>query len=157
MRLLTLGAVGVRWPFMLPSTTALKCRSVVNKSNWHRCRSPKPPRPRVEIGLQDYRDVDDGPYDAISSTGMPEHVGLTRLPLYADKVRGLLSPAGSRNWRRFSPRWATCRLTYALKSNASAVDRSRASGEPTLSCLHSPAEAGAAGVPQALLQRATAC
>ncbi|HLH28814.1 MAG TPA: cyclopropane-fatty-acyl-phospholipid synthase family protein, partial [Acidimicrobiales bacterium] len=30
---------------------------------------------RVEIRLQDYRDLDDGPYDAISSIGMFEHVG----------------------------------------------------------------------------------
>ena len=26
---------------------------------------------RVQIRLQDYRDVDDGPYDAISSSGCP--------------------------------------------------------------------------------------
>ena len=37
---------------------------------------------RVEIRLQDYRDVDDGPYDAISSIGMFEHVGLERLDEY---------------------------------------------------------------------------
>ncbi len=30
---------------------------------------------RVEIRVQDYRDVTDGPYDAISSIGMAEHVG----------------------------------------------------------------------------------
>src|SRR4051794_4792406 len=30
---------------------------------------------RVEIRVQDYRDVADGPYDAISSIGMAEHVG----------------------------------------------------------------------------------
>ncbi len=30
---------------------------------------------RVEIRLQDYRDVRDGPFDAISSIGMFEHVG----------------------------------------------------------------------------------
>lgn len=29
---------------------------------------------RVEIRVQDYRDVADGPYDAISSIGMAEHV-----------------------------------------------------------------------------------
>ena len=32
---------------------------------------------RVEIRCQDYRDIDDGPYDAISSIGMFEHVGWT--------------------------------------------------------------------------------
>ena len=31
----------------------------------------------VEIRLQDYRDVNDGPYDAICSVGMSEHVGST--------------------------------------------------------------------------------
>ncbi len=30
---------------------------------------------QVEIRIQDYRDIDDGPYDAISSIGMSEHVG----------------------------------------------------------------------------------
>lgn len=28
---------------------------------------------RVEIRVQDYRDVQDGPYDAIASIGMAEH------------------------------------------------------------------------------------
>jgi cyclopropane-fatty-acyl-phospholipid synthase len=32
---------------------------------------------RIEIRVQDYRDVADGPYDAISSIGMSEHVGAT--------------------------------------------------------------------------------
>jgi cyclopropane-fatty-acyl-phospholipid synthase len=35
---------------------------------------------RVEIRVQDYRDVDDGPYDAIASIGMAEHVGQAMLP-----------------------------------------------------------------------------
>ncbi|MEU8242982.1 cyclopropane-fatty-acyl-phospholipid synthase family protein [Actinoplanes missouriensis] len=30
---------------------------------------------QVEIRVQDYRDLDDGPFDAISSVGMAEHVG----------------------------------------------------------------------------------
>lgn len=37
---------------------------------------------RVEIRVQDERDVDDGPYDAIASIGMFEHVGATRLGQY---------------------------------------------------------------------------
>ena len=49
---------------------------------------------RVEIRLQDYRDVDDGPYDAISSIGMSEHVGLSQLPTYANILHGLLTPGG---------------------------------------------------------------
>ncbi|HEX2851073.1 MAG TPA: class I SAM-dependent methyltransferase [Acidimicrobiales bacterium] len=48
----------------------------------------------VEIRLQDYRDIDDGPYDAISSIGMFEHVGLERLGEYFDKLRVLVRPQG---------------------------------------------------------------
>jgi cyclopropane-fatty-acyl-phospholipid synthase len=49
---------------------------------------------RVEIRLQDYRDVDDGPYDAISSIGMFEHVGLAQLDMYFDRLFALLRPEG---------------------------------------------------------------
>jgi cyclopropane-fatty-acyl-phospholipid synthase len=49
---------------------------------------------RIEIRLQDYRDVDDGPYDAISSIGMFEHVGIAQLERYFSKLRDLLRPAG---------------------------------------------------------------
>lgn len=49
---------------------------------------------RVDIRLQDYRDIDDGPYDAISSIGMSEHVGLANMGLYAKKLHGLLRPGG---------------------------------------------------------------
>jgi cyclopropane-fatty-acyl-phospholipid synthase len=49
---------------------------------------------RVEIRLQDYRDVHDGPYDAISSIGMFEHVGVSQLGRYFDVLRGLLTPGG---------------------------------------------------------------
>jgi len=48
----------------------------------------------VEIRVQDYRDVADGPYDAISSIGMAEHVGAAMLPTYAACLFGLLRPAG---------------------------------------------------------------
>ncbi len=48
----------------------------------------------VEIRLQDYRDVDDGPFDAISSIGMFEHVGLPRLGTYFTQVSELLVPEG---------------------------------------------------------------
>jgi cyclopropane-fatty-acyl-phospholipid synthase len=48
----------------------------------------------VEIRVQDYRDVDDGPYDAISSIGMFEHVGLARLGEYFDRLYSLLRPQG---------------------------------------------------------------
>ncbi len=48
----------------------------------------------VEIRVQDYRDVRDGPYDAISSIGMAEHVGQSMLPTYAKALYDLLKPEG---------------------------------------------------------------
>ncbi|MFF5440633.1 class I SAM-dependent methyltransferase [Streptomyces achromogenes] len=49
---------------------------------------------RVEIRVQDYRDVVDGPYDAISSIGMAEHVGAERYLEYARQLYALLRPGG---------------------------------------------------------------
>jgi cyclopropane-fatty-acyl-phospholipid synthase len=49
---------------------------------------------RVEIRVQDYREVADGPYDAISSIGMAEHVGTVRYREYAERLYGLLRPGG---------------------------------------------------------------
>ncbi|MYQ47879.1 methyltransferase domain-containing protein [Streptomyces sp. SID4985] len=49
---------------------------------------------RVEIRVQDYRDVRDGPYDAISSIGMAEHVGADRYLEYASDLHALLKPGG---------------------------------------------------------------
>ncbi|WJV48253.1 SAM-dependent methyltransferase [Streptomyces flavofungini] len=49
---------------------------------------------RVEIRVQDYRDVRDGPYDAISSIGMAEHVGAERYLDYAGDLYALLKPGG---------------------------------------------------------------
>jgi cyclopropane-fatty-acyl-phospholipid synthase len=49
---------------------------------------------RVAIRLQDYREVDDGPYDAISSIGMFEHVGAARLDEYFADLHRLLVPRG---------------------------------------------------------------
>lgn len=49
---------------------------------------------RIEIRVQDYRDVRDGPYDAISSIGMAEHVGSVRYREYADDLYALLKPGG---------------------------------------------------------------
>jgi cyclopropane-fatty-acyl-phospholipid synthase len=48
----------------------------------------------VEIRLQDYRDVDDGPYDAVSSIGMFEHVGFKQLHAYFGRLFQLLRPEG---------------------------------------------------------------
>ncbi|TQJ74537.1 cyclopropane-fatty-acyl-phospholipid synthase family protein [Streptomyces sp. SLBN-31] len=49
---------------------------------------------RVEIRVQDYRDVADGPYDAVSSIGMAEHVGADRYLEYAENLHRLLRPGG---------------------------------------------------------------
>jgi cyclopropane-fatty-acyl-phospholipid synthase len=49
---------------------------------------------RVEIRVQDYRDVDDGPFDAISSIGMSEHVGREQISRYVSQLHGLLRPGG---------------------------------------------------------------
>ncbi|EWT00400.1 cyclopropane-fatty-acyl-phospholipid synthase [Intrasporangium oryzae NRRL B-24470] len=49
---------------------------------------------RVEIRVQDYREVDDGPFDAIASIGMAEHVGRTMLPTYTSRLHMLLKPGG---------------------------------------------------------------
>jgi cyclopropane-fatty-acyl-phospholipid synthase len=48
----------------------------------------------AEIRVQDYRLVDDGPYDAVSSIGMSEHVGEASLPGYFSKLHALLRPGG---------------------------------------------------------------
>ncbi len=48
----------------------------------------------VEIRYGDYRDVTDGPYDAISSIGMFEHVGLSELDGYFRRCYSLLRPEG---------------------------------------------------------------
>ena len=49
---------------------------------------------QVEIQVQDYRDVTDGPYDAIASIGMAEHVGGSQLEQYAAHLHTLLAPGG---------------------------------------------------------------
>ncbi|WP_159619784.1 SAM-dependent methyltransferase [Arthrobacter zhaoguopingii] len=49
---------------------------------------------RVDIRVQDYRDVTDGPFDAISSIGMAEHVGREQIVNYASHLFGLLCPGG---------------------------------------------------------------
>ncbi len=48
---------------------------------------------RVEVRLQDYRDV-TGEFDRITSVGMFEHVGLKHLSAYFGKIRELLAPDG---------------------------------------------------------------
>lgn len=49
---------------------------------------------QIEIRLQDYRAVPDGPYDAVSSVGMAEHVGKKQLATYASALHALIVPGG---------------------------------------------------------------
>ncbi len=49
---------------------------------------------QVEIRVQDYRDVRDGPFDGVASVGMFEHVGSSKRAEYFDAMRGLLGPRG---------------------------------------------------------------
>ena len=48
----------------------------------------------VEFRVQDYRDVNDGPFDAISSIGMSEHVGRRALGAYSQHLFDRLRPGG---------------------------------------------------------------
>ncbi len=49
---------------------------------------------RADLRLQDYRDIDDGPYDAICSIEMIEAVGQEYWPTYFQAVQRLLKPGG---------------------------------------------------------------
>jgi cyclopropane-fatty-acyl-phospholipid synthase len=49
---------------------------------------------RVEIRLQDYRELAGERFDAISSIGMFEHVGEARMAQYFETLRSLLGPTG---------------------------------------------------------------
>ncbi len=49
---------------------------------------------RCEVRVQDYREVDDGPYDKVASVGMYEHVGAARLDQYMRRLRELARPGG---------------------------------------------------------------
>jgi len=49
---------------------------------------------QVDLRLQDYRDIDDGPYDAICSIEMVEAVGREYWPTYFQSIHRLLKPGG---------------------------------------------------------------
>ena len=49
---------------------------------------------RIEIRVQDYRATDDGPFDAVSSIGMVEHVGSSQIDVYARRLARLVKPGG---------------------------------------------------------------
>jgi cyclopropane-fatty-acyl-phospholipid synthase len=49
---------------------------------------------RAEVLIQDYRDTAGGPYDAIASLEMGEHVGADRYPAFCAALHRLLRPGG---------------------------------------------------------------
>ena len=49
---------------------------------------------KADLRLQDYRDIDDGPYDAVCSIEMVEAVGQAYWPSYFGTVARLLKPGG---------------------------------------------------------------
>ncbi|WP_286175859.1 cyclopropane-fatty-acyl-phospholipid synthase family protein [Arthrobacter sp. NEB 688] len=49
---------------------------------------------RVQIRLQDYREVHDGPYDAVASLEMGEHVGEKNYDTYAEVLHRNVRPGG---------------------------------------------------------------
>jgi cyclopropane-fatty-acyl-phospholipid synthase len=49
---------------------------------------------KVDIRVQDYRELAGERFDAIASIGMVEHVGEVQLDVYAQQLRNLLAPGG---------------------------------------------------------------
>jgi cyclopropane-fatty-acyl-phospholipid synthase len=49
---------------------------------------------QIDIRFQDYRDVPETGFDAISSIGLTEHIGMAQLPSYAARLAGKLEPGG---------------------------------------------------------------
>jgi len=85
----------------------------------------------VEIRYQDYRDMADGPFDAISSIGMFEHVGLSQLRTYFGGLRRLLRPGG----RLLNP-GSPARRTPAARASSRTAS-STATSSPTASSTRS--------------------
>ena len=49
---------------------------------------------RAEIRHADYRTVDESGFDAVSSIGLTEHIGVAQLPAYARRLSARLRPGG---------------------------------------------------------------
>ncbi len=49
---------------------------------------------RVDIRVEDYRELSDQPFDAVASIGMVEHVGNVQIDTYARQVARLVRPGG---------------------------------------------------------------
>ncbi len=48
----------------------------------------------VEVRHADYRDVEEDGFDAVSSIGLTEHIGVARIPAYAARLADRLRPGG---------------------------------------------------------------
>ena len=57
-------------------------------------RSERGLNDRVEIRVQDYRALTDGPFDAVASIEMGEHVGESNYPTYANTLHKSVRPGG---------------------------------------------------------------
>ncbi len=57
-------------------------------------RSERGLNDRVEIRVQDYRALTDGPFDAVASIEMGEHVGESNYPTYASTLHKSVRPGG---------------------------------------------------------------
>ncbi|CAA9336657.1 MAG: Cyclopropane-fatty-acyl-phospholipid synthase [uncultured Nocardioidaceae bacterium] len=51
-------------------------------------------REQVDVRLQDYRDVEDGPFHTVSSIEMGEHVGAANYPTFTEQIHRQLRPGG---------------------------------------------------------------
>lgn len=83
---------------------------------------------QIEIRLQDYREIDDGPFDAISSIGMVEHVGKAKMAEYFRCCYDLLRPGGRMlnhgiTKRAQPPRRFPIRMPMAPWDKRSFIDR----------------------------------
>jgi hypothetical protein len=95
---------------------------------------------QVEIRVRDYREIDDGPFDAVASVGMAEHVGDNQLDLSTRTLFRLLRPrrpAAEPRHRRRSGRHR--RPRPALLPEAVRLPRRRpAAAGPTAGTGRSP-------------------
>ena len=98
---------------------------------------------RVEIRVQDYRDVHDGPFDAVSSIGMFEHVGVAKLDEYFSALFGLVRPGG----RLLNHGHLAARRTGAGGRGSSGAASSTGTCSPTASCTKSAASCHASRRP----------
>ncbi|MEV5003652.1 class I SAM-dependent methyltransferase [Nocardioides sp. LML1-1-1.1] len=48
----------------------------------------------AEVRHSDYRDVEEGDFDAVSSIGLTEHIGIANYPAYFSFINGKLKPQG---------------------------------------------------------------